>query len=68
MRSITIVGLDPGLQGAEAVVVGVIERGVGPFFEHRAVEPLHLAVDLGPAGRDQQVADPEFTQELLDPG
>ena len=51
-----IVEVDEDRQGLEALGVGAIGTGVGPFAQERANEPFGLAVGLGSIGPGSAVA------------
>jgi hypothetical protein len=59
-----IVEPQPPGEGAAALVVAVIQPGVGPLLQEGAVEPLHLAVGLGPIGSGPLEPDPQPSGRL----
>jgi hypothetical protein len=52
-----VVEVKPVVQCGAALVAAEVDADVGPLLEERAVEPLDLAVGLGPVGPDALVAD-----------
>ena len=62
--SLVIVEPQPAGEGSMAFGVGVIEPGVGPLLQQGAVEPLDLAVGLGPIGPGPLEPDPQPSGRL----
>ena len=62
--SLVIVEPQPPGEGPAALGVGAIQPGVGPFLQQGAVEPLHLAIGLGPIAAGPLEPDPQPSGRL----
>src|SRR5690349_20139441 len=56
--AVVIVGGEPPGKGCAAVGLASVRAGVGPLIQQCPVEPLGLAVGLGPVGAGSLVHDP----------
>jgi hypothetical protein len=57
VAAVVIVVMQPGRERSSALGLGPVGQGVGPFVEQGAVEPLDLAVGLGPVRPGPLVCD-----------
>src|SRR2546425_1353533 len=60
-----VIPVQPGLEQAMALLVGAKGLAVRPLFEQGAIEALHLAVDLGAVGRDEDPPGADLGQGPL---
>jgi hypothetical protein len=45
-----VVVVEPGREGVKALLIEAIETGIGPFSLQGEIQPLDLAIGLGPIG------------------
>lgn len=58
MWPMVVVVVQPGREGVKALLVGGVEANIGPFAVQGQIQPLDLAVGLGPVGRVRLWATP----------
>jgi hypothetical protein len=66
MGPVVVVVVQPGQEGVKALLVRAVGAGVGPFAVKGQVQPLHLAVGLGPIGPGALVRHPGASQHLAE--
>ena len=61
-----VVVVEPAGERIEALLVGSVFLGVGPFVDQGLVEAFRFAVGLGPVGAGAEVMDPSVGEGLLE--
>jgi hypothetical protein len=62
-----VIPVQPGREGGPAGLLAAIQLPIGPALDQGAVEPLDLAVELGPIGSGPLVGDPQLLADLAPP-
>ena len=64
MESLVVVSPDPRSERLLALVRGLVDQNVCPFFEHSLDETFGFAVCARPIGARSQVSDLEFAARV----
>jgi hypothetical protein len=66
MWPMVVVVVQPSREGVKALLVGGVGANIGPFALQGQLQPLDLAVGLGPVGSDALVGHPGTSQDLAE--